>query len=113
MLNRITTMGKLLNNKQIVYNNLREQRNAILKQWKDLSFLDGINGDWEKNIAQLYESEASQLLKETQETNSELIVFYSRQVGVELENGNRRDAMHNLIMLIKIMNIEIIKKHCE
>lgn len=48
MLNRITTMGKLLNNKQIVYNNLREQRNAILKQWKDLGFLDGINGDWEK-----------------------------------------------------------------
>lgn len=106
-------MGELLNNKQIVYNNLREQRNAILKQWEDLGFLYGINGHWEKNIAQLYESEAHQLLKETPATNSELIVFYSRQVGVELENGNRRGAIYNLIMLIKIMNIEIINKHCE
>jgi len=106
-------MGELLNNKKTVYTILsREQRSAILKQWED-SFLDGISGHLEKNIAQLYESEASQLLKETPETNSELIVFYSRQVGVELENGNRRGAIHNLIMLIKIMNIEIIKKHCE
>jgi hypothetical protein len=38
-------------------------RKAINNRWKELGFLDGLKGHLKENIAQLYESEASQLLK--------------------------------------------------
>lgn len=63
-------------------------------------------------ITQLFESPEAQILNETPATNSELIEFYSKHTDFELNVGNQHGARYNLYMLIQVMNVEIMKKHC-
>ena len=44
---------------------MKEVRENTIKKWESLNFLDGLSGYVKNNIAYLYESEASRLLKDS------------------------------------------------
>ena len=108
-------MSKLLNSGNIgspIFKNLSEQRKRIVDTWEQSGLLDGLKGMDKPNIAQLFEGQASQLLSETPATNSELIEHYTKSSSTELKIGNNHGARYNLYMLIRVMNLEILNKHC-
>jgi hypothetical protein len=60
-------MSTLLTSGQVGRRNYSQQRRIrqeAIDKWNQLGFLDGLRGHVRENIAQLYESQASQLLNE-------------------------------------------------
>ena len=57
------TVTTSTNNKSL--EQMQQARENAIYKWDSLGFLDGLKGHVKENIAQLYESEASQLLDET------------------------------------------------
>lgn len=75
-------MGQLLTSGEvgnIGLNQLKEARKSVIAKWDELGFLQGLNGHTRENVAQLFENQASYLIKEATTTDStgsfETVVF--------------------------------------
>jgi len=92
--------------------NLEFHRSVIIKKWEDSGLLDGLTLMSDKsNVAQLYESQASHLLKEEETKGSiwdTISYFENRIAGAQRPEYKIRPMQQ----LITIMMCNIIKKHC-
>ncbi len=87
------------------------QRDAIIKKWEKTGLLNNYDGS-RKNIAQLYESQASSLLSEKTfevSTADTISYFENRVAGARTPERKIRPMQH----LILIMASYIRKKHCQ
>jgi len=90
--------------------NLKSQRDSIIKKWEDSGLLDGLDGSREReSVAQLYESQASQLLDSMPISTEDTITYFQNRL-----DGARtpKQKIRPMQQLIKIMMVNIIKKHC-
>jgi hypothetical protein len=109
-------MSELLNSSNISKTmriNLKAQRKAIVANWESTGLLDGLRGVEKDSVAQLYESQASQLLSEIPATTQEIIDHYSKRYTTAVADGYMDTALHYSIRIIQRMMNNIKKKHCD
>lgn len=51
------------------FGELKKRRDEIVKKWKDSGLLDGLNGNFNQNIAELFQGQATQMIEEEREKN--------------------------------------------
>lgn len=90
----------------IQFDHMKQVRQQVQTKWNSIGFLDGLKGHVKENIAQLYENQASQLLREGTTSNSsgsfETVVFpIVRRVFSKL--------LANDIVSVQAMNMPIGK----
>jgi len=85
----------------IGFKHMKQVRKNMISKWESLNFLEGLSGHIKPNIAALFESEASQLLKEENSTMFEMWCVYivecsdgSLYTGIS-NNLNKRIKTHN------------------
>jgi hypothetical protein len=95
--------------------NAEEIKKMTLDVWRESARLSGYVLATEKNIAQLFESEANHLLNETVEeiTTQEGIDFHIRRYNAEMNKEYNQSAMFHLTKCIHLMHYNIKEKHCE
>jgi len=111
-------VSRLLNSGEIgktALANMEARRKAIVKNWSDNGFLEGLHGHVKENVAMLYEGQASAMLNEVAPSfreNETMTQFHTRRYEEEMNRNFLDAASFHLQKLIEEINRQLYKKHC-